>query len=86
MYDNTENTPASLDTASLKSTPPMHSILEQDGEITAKYSKDPQRDLAELQEYIQELQEWFSQLEPTTNPPCTLKNWHIWPANYNNLP
>ena len=53
------DTPAPNDTSSLKNTPPTQSILEEDGEITAKFSKDPnpQRDLAEIQEHFQQLQE-----------------------------
>ena len=37
------------DTALLEKAPPTHSILEQDGETTAEYSKDPnpQKDLAQ---------------------------------------
>ena len=57
------------DTAPLENTPPTHSILEQDG--ATEYSEDPnpQGDLADLQEHLQQLQEWLTQLEPTLNPP-----------------
>ena len=59
MYDNTKDTSASNDTATLKNTPPTYRILEEDGKTTAKYGEDPspQRDLEELQECIRQLQE-----------------------------
>ena len=63
------------DTAPLENTPPTHSILEQDGETTAEYSEDPnpQRDLAELQKHFWQLQEWLTQVEPTTIPPAHIE-------------
>ena len=70
MYDYTEDTPAPHNTAPLENTPPTHSLLEEDGEATSKYSKDsnPQRDLVEILEHFQQLQEWLTQLKPTPNP------------------
>ena len=75
VYDDTEDTPALHDTASLENTPPTHSILEQYGETIAKYCKDPnhQIDLAELQEIFQQLLEWLTYLEPTANPPACIE-------------
>ena len=59
MYNGTEETPASHNTAPLENTPPTHSIPKQDGEDTSKYSNNSnlQCDLAELQEHFQLLQE-----------------------------
>ena len=53
LYNDTEDSPASHDTAPLENTLPTHSILELDSGTTAKYSEDinPQRDLAQLQEH-----------------------------------
>ena len=70
LYDNTEGTSTGHDAATLENTPSTHSILEKDGETNTKYSEDPksQRDQADLQEHFQQLQEWLTQLELTTNP------------------
>ena len=59
MYDNNADIPAPHDTVPLEDTPPTQSIPEQDGEVTAKYSEDPnhQRDLAQFQEHFKQLQE-----------------------------
>ena len=57
MYNDIKDIPASHNTAPLENTPPTHSIPEQAGEETTKYSNDsnPQFDLAELQEHFQQL-------------------------------
>ena len=72
MYDDTEETPAPHNTASLDTAPTTHSIPELDSETPAGYSEDtmPQRDLAQLQEHFQQFQERLNQLGPTTNQ-CT---------------
>ena len=59
MSDDTEDMPAPHNTASLENTPPSHSIAEQNGESTAKYSNDSNTkcDLVELQEHFQQLLE-----------------------------
>ena len=71
MYNNADNKSASHYTAPLENTPPTHSILELHSEATAKYSKDtnPERDLLQLQEHFQQLQECLNQLGSTANPP-----------------
>ena len=61
MYDDAKDRPAPPDPASLKQTSPMHSILEEEGEATAKCSEDPQPQ--------KDIQGWLTQLEPTTNSP-----------------
>ena len=75
MYNDTKNILTPCDTAPPENTPLTHSILEQDGEKTAKYSKDPnaQRDQVELQEHFQQLQEKLPQLEPTANSPTAVE-------------
>ena len=57
MYDDAEDIPAPHNTTPVGNTPPSHSILELDNEITTKYSKDtnPQRGLLQLQEHFQQL-------------------------------
>ena len=56
-------------TLPLDNTPSTHSIPELDGEVIAKYSNNPnpQCDQAELQEHVQQLQEWITKLKPTAN-------------------
>ena len=70
MPDDTEDPPAPQDTAPLDNIPPNHSMAEQDGESSTKYSEspDPYCDLAKLQKHFQQLKEWLTQLEPTANP------------------
>ena len=65
MYNDVfPHTTALLDTTT-------HSILDLDSETTAGYSEDTnaQRDLVQLQEHFQQLQERLNQLGPSTNPP-----------------
>ena len=69
-HNNTKDVPTPQDTPALDNTSLNHSIPEQGSESSAKYSEDPNpwHDLAELQEQFQQLQEWHTQLEPTSNP------------------
>ena len=59
MYDDTKDTTAPHHMAPLENSAPIHSIQEQDGETNTEYSEEPNphRDLAELWEHFQQLQE-----------------------------
>ena len=59
MYDDTKDEPTPQNTAPLDNVPLNHSIPEQDGESSPKYSEDPNLhcNLAELQEHFQHLLE-----------------------------
>ena len=56
---------------SLDTTLSTKSIMDLDDETAAEYSEDthPQKDLAQLQEHFQQLQERLNQLGATTSPP-----------------
>ena len=59
MHNDTKYVPVTQDTSALDNTPLNHSLPEQDSELSAEYSEDPDPhcDLAELHEHFQQLQE-----------------------------
>ena len=70
MYDDAKEMSTHHNTTPLDTTLSTHSITDLDSETAAEYSQDtnPQRDLVQLQEHFQQLQERLNQLGTTTNP------------------
>ena len=70
MYDYAEDMSNHHDTAPLDTTPSTHSIPGLSGKTATEYSEDthPQKDLVQLQEHFQQLQERLNQLGSTTSP------------------
>ena len=76
MNNDATEMPTPHDTTPLDATPATHSILDLDSKTAAEYGEDtkPQRDLVQLQEHIQQLQEWFKQLGSTQASPHRLRS------------
>ena len=71
MYDDTMDTPAPNKTTPLENTPPPSAYQKKMVKQLLNTVRTPTfRDLVELQEHFQKLQEWLTQLEPTSNQPA----------------
>ena len=70
MYDDAGDMSTPHDAAPLDTTPSSHSIPGLNGKTATDYSDDihPQRDLTQLQDHFQPLQDRLDLLGSTTNP------------------